>query len=160
MSKSMKLYRIIQCSKLDFYQYKLNLGHIICFPSLTSTSSVEIKFKPTKLAQKTNKNNKEEMIVIKMQFQYNHKKGNISPGIIIENKKTKDGTFLSNNPEENEVILFPFTFAKIRDIKTEIKKGVNINTINFEIVNRTSYIEYTLKNDFENRLFLSKLEKK
>ena len=100
------------------------------------------------------------MIVIKMQFQYNHKKGNISPGIIIENKKTKDGTFLSNNPEENEVILFPFTFAKIRDIKTEIKKGVNINTINFEIVNRTSYIEYTLKNDFENRLFLSKLEKK
>ena len=57
MSKSMKLYRIIQCSKLDFYQYKLNLGHIICFPSLTSTSSVEIKFKPTELAQKTNKNN-------------------------------------------------------------------------------------------------------
>jgi len=45
------------------------------------------------------------MIVIKMQFKYNHKKGNISPGIIIENKKTKDGTFLSNNPEEKEVII-------------------------------------------------------
>ena len=73
----MKLYRIIQCSKLDFYQYKLNLGHIICFPSLTSTSSQEIKFKPSKLSQKTNNNKKEEMIVIKMISKYIHKSGNI-----------------------------------------------------------------------------------
>ena len=83
ISKKMKLYRIIQCSKLDFYQYKLNLGHIICLPSLTSTSSVPIKFKPTKLSQKTNNNNKEEMIKIKMIFKYMHKSGNISPGIIV-----------------------------------------------------------------------------
>ena len=39
LSKDTTLYRIIQCSKTDFYLYKLNLGHIICFPSLTSTSS-------------------------------------------------------------------------------------------------------------------------
>ena len=38
MSKDMALYRIINCSKLDFYLYKLNVGHITCFPSLTSTS--------------------------------------------------------------------------------------------------------------------------
>ena len=94
ISKKMKLYRIIQCSKLDFYQYKLNLGHIICLPSLTSTSSVPIKFKPTKLAQKTNNNNKEEMITIKMIFKYIHKSGNKSPGIIVEDKKAKDGNYL------------------------------------------------------------------
>ena len=54
ISKSIELYRIIQCSNLDFYQYKLNLGHIVCFPSFTSTSSIPIKFKPTKLGQKIN----------------------------------------------------------------------------------------------------------
>ena len=58
ISKKMKLYRVIKCSKLDFYQYKLNCGHIICLTSLTSTSSSPIQFKPTKLSQKTNKNEK------------------------------------------------------------------------------------------------------
>ena len=80
ISKKMKLYRVIKCSKLDFYQYKLNCGHIICLTSLTSTSSSPIQFKPTKLSQITNKN-EEEMIRIKMIFNYVHEKGNISPGI-------------------------------------------------------------------------------
>lgn len=35
----MTLYRYINFSKLDFYLYKINKGHIICFPSKTSTSS-------------------------------------------------------------------------------------------------------------------------
>ena len=39
MSHDMTLYRYIKCSKLDFYLYKINKGHIICFPSITSTSS-------------------------------------------------------------------------------------------------------------------------
>ena len=156
ISKNMKLYRIIKCSKLDFYQYKLNLGHIICLPSLTSTSSVPIKFRPTKLSQKTNNNNKEEMITIKMKFKYIHKSGNISPGIIVEDKKAKDGNYLSTRPKENEVILFPFTFAKIYDIKSENENGARIYVIKFEIINRKSYIEYTLRDDFEKRLLFSK----
>jgi hypothetical protein len=93
ISKKVKLYRIIQCSKLDFYQYKLNLGHIICFPSLTSTSLIPKKFVPTNLSQKTNKNKKEEMIAIKMIFNYIYKSGSISPGIIVEDKKGKDGAY-------------------------------------------------------------------
>ena len=160
ISKNMKLYRIIKCSKLDFYQYKLNLGHIICLPSLTSTSSVPIKFRPTKLSQKTNNNNKEEMITIKMKFKYIHKSGNISPGIIVEDKKAKDGNYLSTRPKENEVILFPFTFAKIYDIKSENENGARIYVIKFEIINRKSYIEYTLRDDFEKRVLFSKLEEK
>ena len=113
ISKSTKLYRIIQCSDLDFYQYKLNWGHIVCFPSFTSTSSIPTKFKPTKLGLKINKNNDvEEMVKIKMIFKYNYKKGNISPGIIIEDKKGKDGNYLSKHHKEKEVILFPFTIRK------------------------------------------------
>ena len=160
ISKSIKLYRRFNCSKLDFYQYKLNLGHIICLTSLTSTSSQPIKFKPTNLAQKINNNNNQEMIPIKMIFKYKYKSGNKSPGIIIEDKKLKDGSFLSHYPTEKEVILFPFTFAKIYDIKSETESGVKINVIKLEIINRKSYIEYILKNDFENRILLSKLEKK
>jgi len=159
ISKTMKLYRVIKCSKLDFYQYKLNYGHIICLTSLTSTSSAKIKFKPSQLSQKTNKN-LDDMIGIKMIFNYIHKKGNISPGIIIENKKLKNGTYLSCHPEEKEVILFPFTFAKITDIKSETEKGFKIYKIKLDIINRQSYIEYTLKNDFENRILFSKLEGK
>jgi len=30
--EDMTLYRNIQCSILDFYLYKINLKHIICFP--------------------------------------------------------------------------------------------------------------------------------
>jgi len=85
ISKNMKLYRVIKCSKIDFYQYKLNYDHIICLTSLTSTSSSPIQFKPSKLSQKTNKNT-DEMIGIKMIFNYTHEKGNISPGIVIEDK--------------------------------------------------------------------------
>ena len=104
LSKDTTLYRIIQCSKTDFYLYKLNLGHIICFPSLTSTSSKPIKFQPTKLALKANNINN-NLIKIKMIFTYKHEKGNISPGIIIEDKKGHDNKPLTKY-NENEVILF------------------------------------------------------
>ena len=58
-----------------------------------------------------------------MIFKYKHENGNISPGIIIENNKGKDGEYLSSFPEENEVILFPFTFAKIVKIESNIENG-------------------------------------
>lgn len=75
MSKDMALYRIINCSKLDFYLYKLNVGHIICFPSLTSTSLKDNSFSRTQ-------NNSSEFMKIKLIFKYKYKSGNISPGII------------------------------------------------------------------------------
>ena len=156
-SKNMKLYRIIKCSQLDYYQYKLNLGHIVCFPSITSTSSKLIEFKPSELSQKTNNNNNEEIIIIKMIFKYKHQEGNISPGIIVEDKKIC-GRYLSSLPTENEVILFPFTFARIYKIKSENEGENKIKVIKFEIINRNSYIEYDLKNNVEKRLLFSKLD--
>ena len=158
--KNKKLYRIIECSKLDFYLYKLNVGHIICFPSITSTSSKEIKFKPSKLGKSININNDaDEKVKIKMIFNYKYKKGNISPGIIIENNKGKDGRYLSKYYKtEKEVILFPFTFARIKEIKSKKEKENRIQVIKLEIINRTSYIEYLLKTDDKKRILFSKLD--
>ena len=159
MSKNMKLYRIIKCCNLDFYQYKLNLGHIICFPSLTSTSYEPIKFKPTNLAQKVNDNINKDMLNVKMIFNYSHKKGNISPGIIIGNNKGHDSKPLSKF-NEKEVILFPFTFAKINEIYSSEEEGVNFQVIEMEIIARDTYIEYKLKDDVNNRVLFSKYESK
>ena len=79
---------------------------------------------------------------------------------IVEDKKAKDGSYLSTRPKEKEVILFPFTFAKVYELKTKTENGVKINVIKMEIINRKSYIEYILRNDFENRVLFNKLEEK
>ena len=142
MSHDMTLYRYINCSKLDFYLYKINKGHIICFPSITSTKSVDTGFNPTGFGN----DNSDIMILIKLIIKYNYEPGNKSPGIIVEDKKV-NGNYLSCFPSENEVILFPFTFLRINDISE--------NNVCLEIINRKEYIEYTLKNDVHNRIKLS-----
>ena len=143
MSHDMTLYRYIKCSKLDFYLYKINKGHIICFPSITSTSSKDKGFNPTGFGN----DNSDVMIKIKLIIKYHYEPGNKSPGIIVEDKKVAGDNYLSCFPLENEVILFPFTFLRINDIRE--------NNIYLEIINRKEYIEYTLKNDVQNRLKLS-----
>ena len=54
-SQNMILYRKLICTETEFYLYKLNLNHIICFPALTSTSSKDINFNPSNLAKQINK---------------------------------------------------------------------------------------------------------
>ena len=149
-SKSMTLYRVFNFTKTEFYLYKLNLNHIICFPSLTSTSSKDINFKPTNLAANINNTGKDS-IRVKLIFKYNHEIDNISPGIIIEDKKGYDGKYISANPNEKEVILFPFTFAKILSINSEIQNGIETKIVNLDIINRKSYLEYSLRNNVEKR---------
>ena len=149
-SKSMTLYRVFNCTETEFYLYKLNLNHIICFPSLTSTSSKDINFNPTNLAANIN-NTGNDSIRVKLIFKYNHEIDNISPGIIIEDKKGYDGKYISANPNEKEVILFPFTFAKILSINSEIQNGIETKIVNLDIINRKSYLEYSLRNNVEKR---------
>ena len=134
----MTLYRKFNCSETEFYLYKLNLNHIICFPALTSTSSEDINFEPTSLAASVNKTG-DDLIKVKL--------------IIIEDKKCKgkDKEYISAHPGENEVLLFPFTFAKITGICSEVKYGEEIKIVNLEIINRKSYLEYTLKDDVDKR---------
>ena len=54
-SQNMTLYRIFKCTETEFYFYKLNLNHIICFPAFTSTSSKDIDFEPSNLSKEINK---------------------------------------------------------------------------------------------------------
>ena len=156
----MTLYRNIKCKTIDFYLYKLNLNHIVCFPSLTSTSSKPQKFEPSTLANKINKINTDDkdIVKIKMIFNYKHNGENKSPGIIIEDKKGHDDKYISEYPYENEVILFPFTFAKITKIESGIENGNEIKIIYFDIINRKTYIEYTLRDNVKERFLFNKLE--
>ena len=151
LSKDITLRRIIKLSKIDFYLYKLNLGHIICFPSLTSSSLGENNFTPTGTADKYSNIVQNEVLNYKLIIKYKHKSGNISPGIILDNKIGHSGEYLSSYIHEREVLLLPFTFFKITNIN---EKG---RIIELEIINRTSYIEYTLKNDVNNRILFSNL---
>ena len=150
LSKSMTLYRTFDCSETDFYLYILNVNHIICFPALTSTSSEEIDFTPTTLASIINET-EEDAIEVNLIIKYKHESGNISPGIVIEDKTGQDGKCISDNRQEKEVILFPFTFAKITGVKSANKNGKEVKIVNLEIINRKSYLEYDLVNNVENR---------
>ena len=147
-SKNLTLYRNIKLSKLDFYSYLINLNHIICFTSLTSTTLRRNKF---------NNSNNDNLIKLSMIIEYKHQSGNISPGIIVANNKGKENNeFLSSYHNGEEVILFPFTFLKIKKIKKLNEK--NAYEMNLEIINRQSYIEYTLKDNVDKRILFNELE--
>ena len=144
LSKNMTLYRKFNCTETEFYFYKLNLNHIMCFPALTSTSSKDINFEPTNLAEEINKKG-DDSLTVKLIIKYNHESDNISPGIIVEDKKGYDNKYISAFPNEKEVILFPFTFAKILSISSEIKYGKEIKIVNMELINRKTYLEYAIR---------------
>ena len=97
------------------------------------------------------------MLNVKIIFNYNYKKGYISPGIIIGKNKGHDSIPLSKY-DEKEVILFPFTFAKIKEIFSSEENGVNFEVIKMDIIPRDTYIEYKLKDDYKNRILFSELE--
>ena len=154
----MVLFRKIECSILDFYLYEINLKHIICFPSITSTSTEPDKFKISTLSKKVNNNDgipQEARYKLTMIFYYYHDKGNISPGIIVKDYKGNDKEYLSKHKDESEVILFPFTFARISEIN---KLGDKYYEIHLDIINRKSYIEYTLRDNVEQRELFSKYD--
>ena len=112
-------------------------------------------------AQKTNNiiPSKDDILNVKMIFDYNHKPDNISPGIIICDKKGKDGKYLSTRPTEREVILFPFTFVRINKIEKD-KEKTNSYIMYLDIINRNTYIEYILKYNVEKRILFSEQDKK
>jgi hypothetical protein len=117
---------------------------------LTSTSSKDINFEPTSLAACVNKTGN-DCVKVKLILKYIHESGNISPGIIIENKKAEDKETISPNSGESEVLLFPYTFAKILSINSEVKYGEEIKIVNLELINRKSYLEFILRDNVEKR---------
>ena len=99
--------------------------------------------------------NYEDLINITMIFNYKHNSKNKSPGIIVKDNKASDGEYMSVNPKENEVILFPFTFARITKIN---KVSEKIYEIYLEIINREVYIEYILRDYVDKRIKFSSLD--
>ena len=133
LNKDTTLYRKLVVNPLDKYIYKLAVGHIICFPSLTSTSVLENNFHPTKKSSQVNNNNKDS-ITLEMIIKYKHQEGNITPALNIEE--------FSQLKEEKERLIFPFTFFRINSIS---EKEENFYIIDMEIINRKNIIEYDLK---------------
>ena len=157
--KDMTLYRNIQCSIYDFYLYRMNVNHIICFPSITSTSTDKGKFQPTTQSKTLNNNGMtaNDLISVTMIFNYKYKPKNISPGIIIMRNKASDGQYMSSNKSENEVILFPFTFVRITKLAL-ISEKEKIYEMYLDIINREKYIEYTLRDNVDKRFKFSDLD--
>ena len=136
LNEDTTLYRKLVVNPLDKYIYKLAVGHIICFPSLTSTSVLENSFHPTKKAsQVNNNNNNNDSISLEMIIKYKHKEGNITPALNIEE--------FSQLKDEKERLIFPFTFFRVNSISEKQEK--NSYVIDMEIINRKSIIEYDLK---------------
>ena len=144
MSKKMELYKIIKCSKLDFYNFALNLGHIICLTSLVSTSSSNIKYKQELDKEFQQRDDENSTIIVKLKFKYSN----------------YDGKYISSHPNDKDVLLFPFTFAKIYEIVPDTENGTKIQIVKFEIINKKAYSEYLLQEDFLSRVLYSPLEQK
>ena len=144
LNENTTLYRTMEVNPLDKCIYSLSVGHIICFPSLTSTSVIKDKFKTTVEGNKVNndyynKNKKvntvkEDKVIIEMNIEYKHEEGNITPAINVSG--------LSIHPEEEERLIFPFTFFRLNKIS---KEAENKYKFDMEIINRKKIIEYDLK---------------
>ena len=156
-NEDMSLYKNVQCFIYDFYFYKMNLNHIICFPSITLTYTVREKFIPIDQNKSSKRKKYKDLINLTMIFNYKHNSKNKSPGIIIKDNKASDGLYMSANPNENQVILFPFTFARITKINY-ISEKEKIYEIYLEIINRKEYIEYSLKDNVDKRFRFSNLD--
>ena len=111
------LYRIIKINKYDLNLYYMAQGHIICFPSFTSTSFLKYDFMTTVNALKVN-NLEKDNIVLTMIIKYIHN----------TNKEIPFAMILGNYSEhkEFEVLLLPFTFVKVDQLK-------KIDSISYEL---------------------------
>ena len=142
LNQSITLFRDVQMNIFDFYLYYLSLNDVICLPSFTSTTVLNnLNFQNTWNAKIVN-NSKSSDLHIKMIFNYHYAYGNVSPGIFI-----KEDSMYSH---EEEVLLFPFTFAKITNIVYNKGTINDKHEIYFDIVNRNKIMEFEL---LKNRNF-------
>ena len=108
-------------------------GDIICFPSFTSTS-INQNFEPTfKALEVNNIDNKNENFKLIFNMEYIYEPGNISPGINIKN--------FSQFKNEEEILLFPFTFI---DVQKFYKVGKDY-ILKCRILNKKNILEFDLK---------------
>ena len=133
LNESMILYRNITINKYDLNIYSMAVDNIICFSSFTSTSLKKNNFSTTINALKANKLD-EEKINLLMILNYNHLPNNPPMGMKL--------SFFSAYPDEEEILLFPFTFIKVQTLN-------KIDDYHYElecdIINKSCILEYGLK---------------
>ena len=134
LNKSMTLYRTIELNEFDLNNYYMAQNNIICFSSFTSTSRKKGEFQTTKIAKKVNNIIGEE-ITLQMILNYKHSSDNAPQGMILGD--------LSVNSFEDEVLLFPFTFIKVNELK---KIDESYYELSCDIINKKSVLEFGLKN--------------
>ena len=108
-------------------------GTIICFSSFTSTSFIS-GFIPTENAKNVNNIIDEDKVSLQMIINYEHKFNNVPQGMVLKNYST--------NQFENEVLLFPYTFIKVRKLE---KVKDNSYRLYCKIINKNNILEFGLK---------------
>ena len=126
------LYRNIYINQYDLDTYYMEEGKIICFPSFTSTSFKK-GFEPTNNALNINHFNNDK-ILLKMKLTFSPEYEYIPQGMILED--------FSEIPWEEEVLLFPFTFIKVKSIKKKKKDFYKLEGIS---INKESILEFGLR---------------
>ena len=133
LNKSTTLYRDIIINEYDLNTYYMTEGTIICFSSFTSTSFIS-GFIPTENAKNVNNIIDEDKVSLQMIINYEHKFHNVPQGMVLKNYST--------NQFENEVLLFPYTFIKVRKLE---KVKDNSYRLYCKIINKNSILEFGLK---------------
>ena len=134
LNKSTTLYRYITLyNEYDLNIYTMAVGNVICFSSFSSTSIKKGEFKTTPNATKVNKSG-EDKISVNMILHYNHLPNNAPIGMFLGD--------LSLYPDEEEVLLFPFTFIKVNELRKINEKSYELDC---NIINKDCILEFGLK---------------
>ena len=143
--KAKILYRDITMNRLDLYAYKFCEYDIICFPSFTSTTFDEkLYFRPSDNSNKINNEKIEEKSYVRMIITYKPKGICQTQGVDISDKSQFGG--------EKEILLFPFTFAKIDKVEIHSGKENDRHLIYMTIINKGDVLEYGLKKKYAFKL--------
>ena len=133
LNKSITLYRNIVINQYDLNIYYMSEGNIICFPSFTSTSLIK-GFSTTTKALNVNLIENEKINLL-MVMHYHHERNNSFQGMFLDER-------FSVNPQEQEILLFPFTFIKANSLK---KVKDDLYELDCDIINKDCILEFGLK---------------
>jgi hypothetical protein len=136
VNSSMIFYKGMQLNIVDLLEYLKNRGLIIIFPNFVSLSNKKDfaeKASKRNLSDKERKDKEFYSVIMKINYFYNDE---YKPSVF----NLKD---LSKNLDEEEFILLPFTFLKLKSIKIDSSKY--IADFELDIIGKRDILEYELK---------------
>jgi len=153
---SKTFYRKMTIKASDYYLYKISIGELICYPSFTSTSEIDMtKYSfPTNIAKDVNNITINDISVLLI-INYNCQNyTNLTPCVCVSE--------YSENSDEEEYIFPPFSFFKINNIIEKDGSPDNPHIIYMSTPNKRILLEFefnkgkTIKyNRFQNELYSS-----